>query len=89
MGLIEPVESLWTANGEMSANALPKNALGESPTLLAAMVEQMPVALGLMNAKAQLILCNQKMRRYVPYFTMPRTTGPRISAGAPSTLRES
>jgi len=67
--LANPVESLWTAGGDVSG--LPKTALGESQTLLAAMIEQMPVALGLMNAKAQLILCNQRMRRYVPYFTMP------------------
>lgn len=71
MGLIDPIESLWSAHGDVSGQNLPKTALGESQTLLAAMVEQMPVALGLMDAKARLILCNQKMRRYVPFFTMP------------------
>src|SRR5215469_8751998 len=54
----------------MFARPVPKSALGESETLLAAMIEQMPVAVGLLDAKGHLIICNQKMRRYVPY-TVP------------------
>jgi PAS domain-containing protein len=69
--------SFWRVYEEATGREPPARVLQESEPMLASILDQLPVAVGVMNAKGRWVLSNQLMKRFIPQ-TVPSRDPARI-----------
>ncbi len=64
--MVDHLASVWDAYAEIAEHRTPRTPLPEGEQLLARVIDQVPVAVGLVNRDREWVLCNRQMRRFVP-----------------------